>query len=413
MSLNTIMKARQTLGALLGVMFGGRRDLYESFGYTRTVTYQQALAKYIRQGIASRVVNAPAMALWSRPPAILQDGNEVKIAQASNVNLWDAIMRADILAGIGEYSVLVIGFEGEDEDLTQPLNVKQGAELIYAQPYDFASCQIAKLNQDIRHPNYMKPELYRIKPENLSSTSMMQSITSFDVHYSRVIHFAENTLVNEIFGIPRLLKVWNDLEDLSKVSGGSSECFWLAGNRGLQIDVDKEMQLDTEDELALQEEVNQYVDGISRILKTRGVKINNLGSDIPDPKENFSMLISLISGTTGIPKRLLIGSEAGQLASDQDRINWAERIRERQILFGENIAMNQLIYRMKNAGVIAETAQITYNWPDPMLMTMKEYSEIFATLGRGFASIATGAKNMPEKTMEFYNKSVETSNIFF
>lgn len=395
---NSILKARETLGTMVGYMFGRRRDLYEVFGYSRTITYRQALAKYIRQGIASRIVNAPAAALWASPPKL-----NIELNTEDHVDLWGAIMRADILAGIGEFSILVIGVEGMDENLETPLNTNiANAKITYAQPYSFQDVTINTFVDNMASAQHMKPEFYTINPS--ISQAINRSITSKRIHYTRVIHVLENALVDEVFGIPRLLKVWNDLEDLAKVSGGSSECFWLAGNRGMQIDVDKDMQIDSNDEANLNAEVQEYIDGLSRFIRTRGVTVKNLGSDTPDPRSNFDMLINLISGTTGIPKRILIGSEAGQLASEQDKLNWAERISERRTLFGESVVLNQLFYRLKQANVIPSDTVIEYSWPEIVTMTPLELSSMFANYGRGINNISLAEKNnlTAQKTVDFY-----------
>ena len=39
------------------------------------------------------------------------------------------------------------------------------------------------------------------------------------VHWTRVIHIAESTLENPIYGIPRLRPVYNRLMDIEKVTG--------------------------------------------------------------------------------------------------------------------------------------------------------------------------------------------------
>lgn len=399
---NTLfLKMRELFGALLGQSFGGRRDLYEVFGYSKTLTYQQLLGKYNRQGIASRIVNAPADALWTMPPKIFKEDTELELPLMPMLNIWDSIRRADILAGIGEFSILVIGTNGNGDPMT-PLD---GDTITYLQPYSQPEIQISSIVLDTASPYYKEPEIYTITPTNIKENAVSSAGHSFKIHHSRIVHIAENTLVNNIYGIPRLLKTWNDLEDLAKVSGGSSECFWLAGNRGMQVDIDKDMQLDPADEAALADEVAEYIDGMSRVLKTRGVKINNLGSDVPNPSHNFEMQISLISGTSGIPRRILIGSEAGQLASEQDRFNWAERIEERRRNFGEPVVMTRFCKRLMEAKIIAP-ANYTFSWPDAFQTTPLEEAQILAVKGRAIASAMSAHEKYPNYTKNFLDNAI-------
>ena len=90
----SILTSRNKLGALLGMMFGGKRDLYSVFGYTKAVSYNMAYGKYNRQDIVARVIDAPADALWTKPPLIVT-GDEVWDAAwnkiVSDAKLWSAL----------------------------------------------------------------------------------------------------------------------------------------------------------------------------------------------------------------------------------------------------------------------------------------------------------------------------------
>src|SRR5690606_33041328 len=129
---------------------------------------------------------------------------------------------------------------------------------------------------------------------------------SFLVHASRVVHIAENCLENNVFGSPRIERVYNLLDDLLKVVGGSAETYWLTGNRGIHIDIDKDMEMDPTDEKNLTDEVEEYQHQQRRFIRTRGGKVTNLGTDVADPTGVFNVLIAMLSGATGIPKRILI-----------------------------------------------------------------------------------------------------------
>ena len=131
----------------------------------------------------------------------------------------------------------------------------------------------------------------------------------------------------------------------------------------MHIDVDKEMSMDPADEAALSDEIEEYQHQLRRFIRTRGVKINNLGSDVGDPTGVFGMQMSLLSGATQIPQRILLGSEAGQLASEQDRANWAERIDERQLSFAGPKVLKPLVILLQSAGVLPEDPTLEWDWP--------------------------------------------------
>jgi hypothetical protein len=215
------------------------------------------------------------------------------------------------------------------------------------------------------------------------TTTTSTGMKTIQVHHSRIIHFAENSLENDIIGTSALLCVFNLLDDLLKVVGGSAETFFITSNRGMQVDVDKEMELTGDDADALEKEVEEYTHQLRRIIRTRGVKINNLGTDIADPRGAFSTIMQLISGATGIPQRVLLGSEAGHLASDQDRANWADRIRERRNTWAEPRLLRQLIKTLVSSGVLPEPQETpslngvskpTIVWPEAYQMSPLEKS---------------------------------------
>ena len=56
--------SRLALAEKLGYQFGGDRNIYETLGYPKTITFNDYLAKYIRQDIAGAVINKPANATW-------------------------------------------------------------------------------------------------------------------------------------------------------------------------------------------------------------------------------------------------------------------------------------------------------------------------------------------------------------
>lgn len=409
------------LGGILAQAFGGKRDLYNIFGYNKAPRFEHRLSKYIRQDIAGRIIDAPAAALWSNPPQITTNNSEWD-EQWNNLvvrhNLFSKIERVDKLAGIGRYAILIVGFN-DGRSLDQPVNYealsKQEEKILYLQPYSELSATIKTVFTNQRSSRYMKPERYTINPKQDLTLNQLTGIgekpgmsatglAQFDVHADRVIHIAENTLENDIFGLPRLERVFNVLDDIQKVTGGSAETFWLTANRGMHVDIDKEMELDPTDEQNLTEEIEEYQHSLRRFIRTRGVKIENLGSDTPDPTGTFNMLIAIISGATGIPRRILTGSEAGQLASDQDRANWADRIEERRTNWANPVVLHQLLTCLTNATVLPaeDELEVTVLWPSAYKLSPLEEAQTSAQHAR---SATNFAKTFD--TMHKLNKGVE------
>ncbi len=394
---------RMALAFRAGLQFDGARDTYAVFGYKKRPEFQDYLAKYVRQDIASRVVDAPAQAVWRNPP-------EIK-ASEEFISKWETLVkknkiyynleRADKLAGIGAYSTLLIGFD-DAESMENP--VLEATDILYLQPYSQLSAGVLEFNKNPKDARYNKPEMYELQITDPSTSLNLGQVAATSlhskrvkVHHSRILHIAESVLEDEILGVPRLQKVYNLLDDLVKIVGGAGETFWLNARQGLQMDVDKDMDLSKEDAKALADEADDFMHQLRRIIRTRGVTMKSLGSDVADPRGSFDVVIGLLSGATGIPRRILLGSEAGQLASEQDRANWAERIFERRGSFAEPNVLEPFIDLLNTAGVLPQgSAEINFEWPSAFHLSPLEKAQTSAQQARSVANLTKqGTKTSP------------------
>ncbi len=403
--MTTTLISRFALATMLGQTFGGSRDLYTVFGYKQNLTFDDFLRRYNRQGIATRIIDAPAQSTWIKQPVI--DGGSDKFNKAwedhaLKNDIWNKFERVDRLSGLGTFAGLLMGFSGSN-DLKAP--VTSATEILYLQPYSEGSLKVSKLIEDSSDPRFGQPETYEVQigGSDLKGIGGITSPSSttpskgrkIEVHWTRIIHVAERLLENNIYGTPRLAPIYNNLEDLDKIVGGSAEMFWLAGNRGLHINIDKDMEMDVEDEAALADEIEEYQHNLRRVLRTRGVDIDSLGSEIADPKGTFDVQVAMISAATGIPRRILLGSEAGQLASEQDRSNWSNRIAERQNDFAEPVILRPYVDRQVLVGTLPtpEDDSYTVSWPTTFEMSPLEQGLTAAQVGRTIANVGKQLQN--------------------
>lgn len=390
---------RVGLAIKAGLQFGGDRDLYAVYGYKQSLTYADFLERYKRQDIATRLIDAPVQATWRREPTVKDDnGPEGEFAIAWNAivkqhKLYFNLERVDRLAGLGQYAVLLLGLSG---DLGSPASK---GPLLYLQPYGQGSTSIVNAVGDPANERFGKPEMYEITfsdPTAVNTRKVPLTTKSTDkkVHHSRILHVAEGVLEDEIFGLPRLQNVTNLLDDLLKVVGGSAETYWLTANRGMQFDVDKDAELDPDDEDALEAEIEEYQHNLRRFLRTRGVKINVLGAELADPTGPFFVYMALLAGARGIPVRILLGSERGELASEQDRANWANRIEERQKSYAGPMILEPLLEKLINLSVLREPkGDIVVTWPDAFAPSPLERAQTMAQKARAATNLAKALEN--------------------
>lgn len=392
----TALLARMRAFAGLGLQFGGARDLYSVFGYNKVPQFPEFLGKYLRQDIAQRVIHAPVDAIWTEPPELEGDATfNTRWAEIVEQGIWPIIRKGDVFAGIGSYSIILFGFD-DGGALNQPVRKRTTGitNILYMQPYMEGNVTITEFDEDPKSARFGMPVMYSINPGEMLTSNKVAGMTyktrsPFYAHYTRVLHLADNTLENLVYGHSRLEPVYNILDDLLKVVGGSAETYWMTGNRGMQFDVDKDVELDKNDAQDLADEIEEYQMQIRRVIRTRGVTVRNLGSDLADPKGTFNVLIAMLSATTGIPQRVLIGAEAGQLASQQDRANWADRIRERISTWATPHVLKPLLKFLDAAGVISVSGQVVkVTWPEAFKMNPLERAQTSAQMARSAVNIA-------------------------
>jgi hypothetical protein len=351
-----------------GISFGGKRDLYEALGYSRYITAQMYRERYNRGGISGRIVDAFPTATWrgtgemieNEKPDTITAFEETWAELQERLHLWTMFRRADILSGLGRYSVLMIGAPGNTETpLPKPLDPKN---IFYISVYAEDDAKITEYEEDPLNERFGRPLFYTLSRKSAEFRRYTQK--PIRVHWSRVIHVSDGLLDDDIHARPRLERCWNDLDNLMKVVGGGSEAFWKTAYPGYQFNVDKEMKIKPDDLAKLKSDVEDFMHGYERAVRTRGVNIETLQANIAQFAENAACVISIISGTTGIPQRLLLGSERGELASSQDRDNWAERVRDRRDDFAGPFVVKQFVNRLIEHGALPTPKVYLIGWGD-------------------------------------------------
>jgi len=383
--------SRADLANRAGITFAGKRDLYKALGYDRTLVFNDYEDRYLRGGIAARIVDAYPMATWRNPPIVTvknnEDFNKTWKELTERLKMFHYLERIDRVAGVGRYGALFLGVSGAGKPDRVIPKVKGPEGLLFLTVFAESHAAIQKLEGSPTNPRFGLPSEYNV--QFLSGTATDSRSTSRIVHASRIIHVVDGAFEDDIFGTPRLRRVWNYLDDLDKVIGGSAEAIWRTVDRGIQFDLDKELSMDGPEEEAMEDAIAEYMHGLNRTLLTKGVTAKVLGSEIPDPRGPVESIMGLISGTTGIPQRILMGSERGELSSGQDERNFNSRVRERQLSYAEPIILRPLLERLILIGALPEPkSDINIEWPDLAVLTDKEAADIAARTGQAIKHVS-------------------------
>jgi len=190
---------------------------------------------------------------------------------------------------------------------------------------------------------------------------------------------------------------------LEKVTGASSETFWLTANRGILWTADSDAEFDEDDRVKMKEQAEEYEHQLRRNITGTGIKAQVLGSETPDPNGNTKNLLSLIAGTHGMPQRILVGAEAGELASSQDSSNWIGQIDDRRATWaGPRVLMPFIVKMVETGNLPRPVGSITAGWDPSAGLTDKEKAEIAKAKTTALAAyVATDGADLVVPIREF------------
>lgn len=404
---NAQLVSRAMLAGRLGMQFDGQRDLYKTFGYLRAPGYEDYRNLYDRQGMASRLVEKFANDTWNRPPVLidgearsdqpdkltpfLQQWNEL----VDRIRVYKILRQADIMLGFSRYAIIFMGAPGDS------FAEEAGSEggLFYLNAFDEGQSSISEYITDTQNPKFGMPSVYTVN-FNLDEGVLMPGGGA--VHHSRVIHITEDSLGSRVFGRPRLQTVINRLFDLEKVTGGGAEAAWLAVYKGVLISAREGAELPTRDSAEgryFDEQITAFFNKMQRYAILTDAEINDLGVEEVSIKDLYDTLMTDIAGSKGIPQRILMGSERGELASSQDTQEWNGVITSRRTNWAEPEVLRPFIQWCIAHKVIRapKAGKFGVEWQPVYPMSQKEEAEYLVQVANAANTITGG---VPEEFID-------------
>lgn len=391
-----------------GLQFAGERDIYTAAGYLAEsrITFDHYWSLYERNPVAGRLVDMPANTTWRRPPIVREVGvseqetsefEEDFLAMAKRTKLWSWLRRVDRMSRIGHYGALLIGVRG-DELLREEMPTLEGQEdVLFFKAFDEGDLRIAEWDDDVRSPRFGQPILYDIDlSSNVSGFSMSRRL----VHWTRIIHVAEDKVKDEVHGRPPLKRLLNTIFDMEKIQAGTGEAFWQLASKILHANIDLNADISDSDLDDLGEAMEEIVHDLRRQIITKGGDVGWLSGETPDPSSPIDMIQILVTMGSGIPKRIFFGTETGERASEQDERQWFGTIAERQIQHAEPDILRPLIDRLAEFGAF-EFGEEGYavEWPNLFVPSEESLGELSASNAKA-AKDATAVGADPRDLIE-------------
>lgn len=376
------LSGRMNLAGQLGLTYGGERDVYKALGYKKVLTYDDFAKRYYRQDIAKAVIDRPIQFTWKGPVLITEVGQETEtelekawIELNKKLKIKNNFVRLDKLSNIGEYGVLLLGFDDvrKIEDWLKPAPEKD-VELNYIRPLSQGSVEIKNYEKDTKNERFGLVKTYSIT----IATDDGGSTKTFDVDWSRAIHIIPEPSESNTRGVPALQPIFNRLEDVEKLTGGSAEMFWRGARPGFQFIADKDSTIGKDVENDLINQGDEYENFLRRMLVTTGGKWEPLPSQVSSPIDHLEIQIQMICAEKGIPKRILTGSERGELASSQDLSSWYAIVQTRREEVAEPAIVRPFVDMCIEKGILPgpSTGEYQVQWIDLFAISEKDKAEV-------------------------------------
>jgi hypothetical protein len=382
------------------------RDLNFECGYPDQLDKSHYKAMYDREGLATRVVKLYPEESWKEVPKVYEDedAEETEFEKAikeldGEHNLFSALFRIDILSGIGKYGILLIGLddglelrepvEGIDEMTGEFTGAGREHKLLYLRPFDESCVTVQSKETNPASPRFGFPKTYRINFGD-DDTVVGGLQENLDVHWSRVIHVADNRDVSEVYGVPRMKTVYNRLVDVRKVLAGSGEMFWKGGFPGYAFEINPDITEADLDADSLKEQFRLYSEGLQRYLAIEGVTAKSLEPQVADPTGHITCHVKAIAMSLGAPYRIFLGTEEAKLASSQDKNTWNERVRRRQVQYLSPMIVRPFFDRLIAFKILPEPKEYFVDWPDLDAPGDKDIAEIAARITEAMAKYQGG-----------------------
>lgn len=379
--------------------FGGDRDYNVVLGLPVEISFEQYEIKYRRQDIAKPIITAKPSATWKDDPELrfVEDAQTTEAAQeaflaaweamAKRVRLYERLRRADVRAGLGQYSVIVLGLKGRGP-WPSPLKRKTTAtaatagDLVYLAVYDEIDAKIEALDLNRESERYNLPDFYDIN----SAGERVKT------HWTRVIHVAEDCEKDDVMGTPRMEGCYNLLEALMKVVHGGAETVWHDMVGTFHADVREGYELTGPDEEKLAAEIDAFLNGLRRVIRTEGIDLEKLPGQVIDPSALFNVAVKLICATTQIPYSILIGSDRGDVGKTEESRQWAAVINERRRQFATPL-VRTIIERLVDYGILpsVDVDEIELVWSPIIELSDLERADLAEARGRAVAAISSGS----------------------
>lgn len=346
-------------------------------------------------------------------------GGEQSYFQGDETNVLNQVAQmADVLAGVGRYSVIVYGIDdglsmeqpaaGVVEQASMPgkapkrdeagkviefpqtvvgnyaltfnASPKQTRRLAYCRVFPEVMAEIAAYETNWTSPRFGQPVLYNITfndPRENRGSAIGLPIATKQVHWSRVVHVPSEGSTDNVHGVEEMRPVLNHLLSLRKPYYAGAEGYWKSCFAALSLETHPQLGGDVRvNRPRLQQMMESFDGGLQRWIELTGMTAKTLAPSVVDPTPHIDKHIEAICIAKNVPMRKFKGSERGELASSQDDGDWNDELRRRMRDRGTPRLIVPMYDRLINLGCLPKPAKYRVYWPELDAQSAGEKADI-------------------------------------
>lgn len=252
------------------------------------------------------------------------------------------------------------------------------SKLLFVRVFPESLVRVTQYETNVLNPRFGQPVQYLVtlNDPRIGQAGIGLTTATINVHWTRVVHIADNLTSSEVFGIPRCQAVLNRLLDLQKLYGGSAEMYWKGAFPGLSLETQASLGGDVDIDPEIIDQLEAYMNGLQRYLQTSGMTAKSLAVQVSDPTPQITCALEAICIKIACPVRVFKGSERGEMASSQDDSKWNDRVRERQVNHVTPRVIVPFVDRLIMLGVLPRPKGYSVTWPDLDSQTDTERAQI-------------------------------------
>ncbi|MEQ3653686.1 MAG: phage portal protein [Glaciecola sp.] len=300
---------------------------WKDYGWPATLTNFMFWNMWRRNAIAAQVISLPVKLCWMTKPCVKSSDDEHEETQfekeiaklVKRLKLWQRLKGGDLRQRVGRYGALVWTV-ADGKTMDKPLERVNSNRIVSIKPVFESQLDVTQQDDDPTSPRYGQPLYYTLQEHEEGARSKWQN-KSGQIHWTRVTPLAEGADDGTIYGIPALEAIFNDLIDWDKIKGSGGEGFWRAAAQKFVLQASKESNgsAPKEHELdALTEMLAEMFAGFDSMPYTGGWELKSLDTSMPNPEHFVGTLEKSIAAGSGIPNKVLFGSQSGVKAGDED-----------------------------------------------------------------------------------------------